>query len=112
MDDVGVDQCIQALEGNGGCVMSELGGGVLKDAVIGPHQVSSWSISKFPLCNGFDLLASYQVVVDVLDGEDKVLSPVTRDQGICQNWEVPFKSIITSYRPIHVHCDPRYLHDV
>ena len=39
MDDVGVDQCIQALEGVGGCVISELGVGVLKDAVVGPHQM-------------------------------------------------------------------------
>ena len=65
-------------------MISGLGVGVLKDAVIGPHQVPSVGVfPNFPSAMGFDLLASYKVGVDVLDGEDKMLSPVTRDQGIC-----------------------------
>ena len=56
MDDVGVDQCIQALEGVGGCVIGELGLEGCRCRT--PSDANCWSISDYPFAVGFNLLAS------------------------------------------------------
>ena len=57
MDDLEVDQCIQALEDVEGCVISGLGVGVLKEAVIGPHQVPSVGVlPNYSSVMGFDFV--------------------------------------------------------